>query len=211
MRSAFATEPESTDRLEIPSLRLFDRVSGIVVVGAAGALFAFLAFAQQSRGHEVGYLVSGAFVWWALYFASLPGIKVALDPVGIEFADMSWAIFFRYPRYRVAWRDVVEIGSRTVASKYGNFIETRVKVRISEVPLATRRVAVTSRDPGYYAFLKQLKAHVDPSAVAEGGMGIDPGEIGVVDGQISYSRLQLLLGLFIGSLLLVGIAYITRR
>lgn len=211
MQPAFATEPESDAPLEIPSLTPFDRISGTLVVGLAGGLFAFLAFAQQSRGHEIGYLMSGVFVWWALYIASLPRVKVALDPVGIEFADMSWAIFFRYPRYRVAWHDVVDVGSRTVASRYGSYIETRVKVKISEVPLETRRFAVTSKDPGYYAFLKQLKNHVDPSAIPVGGMGIEPTEIRAAAGQIFQSKLWLLAGLFISALVLVVIAYFTRR
>ena len=109
--------------------------------------------------------MSGACVWWALYLVSLPAIKVALDPSGIEFADMSWGAFFRFPRHRVAWRDVIEVGSRRVVMRTDRYVQTRVKVKISEVPLAIRGFSVTSKDPGYRAFLQMLSDHGQAAAI----------------------------------------------
>lgn len=211
MDPAFATEYESGDRLEIPSLRPFDRISGTLVVAASGGLFALLALAQTGPWHLFGHVMAGASLWWALYIAFQPRIKAALGPEGIEFADMSMAIFFRHPRHQVAWRDVVEVSSRAVASKYGSYIETWVKVRISGAPLETRRFSLTSRDPGYYAFLNALKDHIDPSALAAGGMGIEPDEMRTAAGQMFQSRLWLLFAMSIVAVVMIIFTYFERR
>ena len=211
MEPAITTEYAGGDRLEIPSLRTFDRISGATVVAAAGGLFALLALAQTAPGYQIGYVMAGASLWWALYIACLPRIKVALGPDGIEFADMSMAIFFRHPRHQGTWRDVVEVSSRAVASKYGSYIETWVKVRVSGAPLETRRFSVTSKDPGYYAFLKALKDHIDPSALAAGGMGIEPDEMRTVAGQMFQGRLWLLFAMSIVAVVMIIFTYFARR
>jgi hypothetical protein len=177
MQPATEMETESGVPLEIESLTASQRGSAIVVVGASSALFALLAFSQPGPGHESGYVLSVVLLWWMLYYISLPKVMVAFGPDGIEFVDMSWAIFFRYPRYRVAFRDVVEVGSRLVQRRSSRYIKTQVKVKISEVPLETRNFSVTNQHPAYDEFLKQLKDRIDPSGVQVLGLGIEAAEI----------------------------------
>ena len=159
MEPALDVDPAKGGTLEIPSMSEFDRVAGNVIALVAAALLAVLAIALPYPGHEVGYIVSGACVWWAFYLVSLPKIKVALDPSGIEFADMTWGAFFRFPRRRVAWRDLIEVRSRMVVMRRDRYVQTRVRVKISDMPLTTRGFSVTSKDPGYYEFLKMLRDH----------------------------------------------------
>ena len=177
MQPATEIETESCVPLEIESLTASQRGSAVVVVGASSALFAFLAFSQPGPGHESGYALSVVLLWWMVYYISLPRVMAAFGPDGIEFVDMSWAIFFRYPRYRVAFRDVVEVGSRLVQRRSSRYIKTQVKVKISEVPLETRTFSVTNQNPAYDEFLKQLKDRIDPSGVQVLGLGIEPAEI----------------------------------
>ena len=124
---------------------------------------------------------------------------------------MSMAMFFRHPRYQVVWRDVVEVSSRAVASKYGNYIETWVKVRISEALLETRRFSVTSRDPGYYRFLKALKGHIESSTLPAGGMGIEPDAMRAAAGQMFQNRLWLLFAMSIVAVVMIIFTYFARR
>jgi hypothetical protein len=211
MEPAYKFDPARGEALEIPSLRTFDRVSGIIVIVAASAVFALMALAQTNRGHEIGYLFCGLGLWWALYYASLPRIKVALDPAGIEFADMSCSVFLWFSRHRVAWHDVVEVGSRTVTERYGSYIETQVTVKISEVPLATRRFSVTSRDSGYDAFLKMLEEHVAATSIRATGMGIEQGVIRRATSDNLGTKLRLLFVLFAFSSALIILAWIIGR
>ncbi len=209
MEPAYEVEPSEGGTLEIPTLRMFDRVAGIVVILAGGVVFVSMALGEPSSAHALGYFGGAGCLWWAIYYASLPGIKVALDPTGIEFADLSWSAFLRFPRYRVAWHDVVEVGSRRVSTKYGSYIEAQVKAKIS--PDATRQFSVTSKDPGYDTFLTMLKEHVDASAIEVKGMGIEP----VVIPKVTVpTRLQLLFVLFTlasSVIMLAFFAYFFRR
>src|SRR5258706_6144412 len=194
MEPAYEVEPSEGGTLEIPTLRMFDRVAGIVVILAGGVVVVSMALGYRSSAEALGYFGGAGCLGWAIYYASLPGIKVALDPTGIEFADLSWSAFLRFPRYRVAWHDVVEVGSRRVSTKYGSYIEAQVKAKIS--PDATRQFSVTSKDPGYDTFLTMLKEHVDASAIEVKGMGIEPVVMPKATNAAFPTRLQLLFVLF---------------
>jgi len=197
--------------VEVLSAPLAARVYGTLVPAAAGGLVLWLAITQHARGHEIGFVFALVMFWWAACTAAEPRVKASLDGEGVEFADLRWAFLFRTPRVRVAWHDVLEIASRTVASRYGSYVRTRIKVRVCEVPQRTRWFSVTNRNPGYYAFLAALNVRVDPARVAIGGLGIEPAAIRGEAERILRSRLKLLaIFLAIGIAAMI-VAYFTRR
>jgi len=211
MRPQPAIAQDQPAPVEVRSAPLAARIYGTLVPAAAGALVLWLAITQRTRGHEIGFVFALVMFWWAACTAAEPRVKAALDADGFEFADLRWAFLFRTARVRVAWRDVIEIVSRTVASRYGAYVRTRIKVRVCEVPERTRWFSVTNRNPGYYAFLAALNARVDLARVAVGGLGIEPGAIRGEAERILKSRLKLLaiyLAIGIAAMILL---YFTRR
>jgi len=208
MRLQPAIAQDQPAPVEVLSAPLAARVYGTLVPAAAGALVLWLAI---TRGHEIGYVFALVMFWWAACTAAEPRVKATLDADGFEFADLRWAFLFRTARVRVAWRDVIEIVSRTVASRYGAYVRTRIKVRVCEVPERTRWFSVTNRNPGYYAFLAALNARVDLARVAVGGLGIEPGAIRGEAARILKSRLKLLAIFFALGIAATILAYFTRR
>src|SRR2546425_1050379 len=197
--------------LEVQSVHKFQRIYAVVVLLAAGMLFLVVTLMNPTPGHELGYLLTAGCLWWALYWAFLPRIKLVLRPDSIEFVDLSRSLFFIYPRYQVLWQDVLEARSRTIQAGHGSAIQTRVKGRVSEMPLKTRTFAVTNQDPGYFAFLGYLNDRLASSPVAGQGLGIDPTHIREIAGRVLRERRQLVLFFAIAGVLLVVVAYFTRR
>lgn len=197
--------------MHVLSASLGARVYGALVPAAGGGLMLWLAISQPSRGHEIGFVFALVMFWWAACTATTPRVKATLDSDGLEFVDTRWAFLFRTQRLRVAWRDVLEIASRTVASRYGSHIRTRIKVRVCEVPERTRWFSVTNRNPGYYAFLGALNARVDAARVPVGGLGIEPGTIRGEAQRILRSQIKLVLILAAIGVALMILATVTRR
>jgi hypothetical protein len=211
MRSQLAIESEPQAPVQVLSGSLGARVVGTLVPAAAGGLMSWLAVAQPARGHEIGFLFALVMFWWAACTATTPRVKATLDADGLEFVDYRWAFLFRTPRCRVPWRDLLEIASRTVASRYGSYIRTRIKVRVCEVPERTRWFPVTNRNPGYYAFLAALNARIDAARVPVGGLGIEPGAVRGEAQRILRSQLKLVLIFAALGIAAMILAYFTRR
>ena len=206
-----ATSPEPEAPLEIPTFTLFKRVYGVIVAGTAGGLMVLLARIEPSRGHEIGYGLGAVLFWWALYFALQPRVKVRLDARGIDFVDFTWSAFFQFPRHRVVWRDVLDVETRRIASRYGWYFRTRVKVSISNSERAIRGFTVTSRQSGYYEFLCRLNLHLEASDATVRGLGIDPTEFHAASRRMIAGRLKGLVWLALIAAVLVLAVWLTRR
>jgi|SRR6516225_1522568 hypothetical protein len=211
MAYAIEIAPEPEQPLEIPTFTLFKRVYGVIVAGTAGGLMLLLARSQPSRGHEIGYAMAALLFWWALYFALQPRVKVRLDAFGIEFADLTWSAFFLFPRHHVFWRDVLDIETRRIVSKYGWYFRTRVKVCLPESPKATRRFTVTSRQAGYYEFLRRLNLHLTASGATVRGLGIDPAEFHAASRRLIATQLKLVAWLVVTAAGLALVVWLTNR
>ena len=211
METAVARAHGDDEDLVIESMALFERTYGVTILSAIAVLFVALAVFNPTRGHEIGFVVAGLNAWWALYFWLLPRVSAVVGPDGFEFLDMRLACLFRYPRYRVAWRDVLDIESHTIFSRYGNYVVTRVKSRVSEVPEIVRSFTITSRRPGYYEFLRRLQEHIEPADVTVRGLGIEPIAIRAAARRLIALRLRYLMFLGVASVVLVILAWLRQR
>jgi hypothetical protein len=207
MKSADLTDQP----LEVQSAHRFQPIYAVIVLLAAGILFLVVTIKHPTPGHEFGYLLSAGCLWWALYWVFLPKIKLVVRPGLIEFVDLSRSLFFMYPRYQVLWQDVLEARSRTISAGHGSAIETRVKVRISASPPKIKTFAVTSQNPGYFAFVEYLNDRLASAPVPVQGLGIDPARIREIARRSLRERIQLALCFAIAAVLLVTVAYLMRR
>ena len=198
------------ETLEIQSASSVVRLYTILILAAFGAFFLFVTLRNQTPGYQFGFVLGGACFWCSLYWVFLPRIKVVADFDGMEFVDLRSAALFLYPRYRIAWQDVLEIDTRKRTGEHSVYFETRLKVRVSEPPLRTRTFSVTDQDPGYHALLKVLKERVESSPVPVSGLGLQPDRMRTLAQRSLLEQVALIVVLSIVAILIITVAYFAR-
>jgi len=150
-----------------PALRVFS----VGVWLAAGCFFAYLAHANTSRGHELGYLLAVLQIWPMLYTLRVPAVAAAADASGITYTDASLGLLLIFTTRQAAWIDVTEVHSKRVFTRAGSFLRTRITVRDEG---RARKFFISSRCSGYPEFLAALREATAGLPVATTGLGADP-------------------------------------
>lgn len=202
-------EAGSGERFEVVFLRPALRAVSVFVWGACGALFAWLAWRDPTRGNEFGIGLAVTCGWLALYWARVPSTKAWIHGKGFDWVDTRFAALLIFPVRQARWPDVVAVDTREVASRYGSYVRSRLTLRMDDG--GTRRFDVSSRDDGYGRFLDILAATTSGRPLETRGMGVEAATVrqalhGIRPGQL---RTVGVMAIVAGALVLM--AFLARR
>jgi hypothetical protein len=199
------------DTLEIHSVHPLLRAYTVLVWAACGVFMIGLALRFPSAGHTFGLVLGAACLWAALYWWRVPDVRVTVRSDGMEWLDTSLGALMIFTPRRSPWSDVVAVETRSVTSRHGSYLRTRVTVRDTGARGRTRRFTVTSRCDGYARFLDALATRTPGGDVATSGLGVRSARVHLEMRRILQDQLRLIATFVLVSGAALLLAFLIRR
>jgi len=184
------------------------RIYAAVVFAAAGGFFTWLYETNRTgKGSWFGLVMIAGCFWVSAYWIFLPKVLGVLTPRGLDYRNEDLGLLFWYPWFHLDWERVTEIQNYEITDKGGPALMTIVRATDADQPGKVHTYRISSANMDYYRFLDYLKTAVDPAALAQGSLPLDPMQL---RRQLHGDQLRKLGGLGLAIIALLILTYLLR-